>query len=93
MKQINLLIVILLVSCSGLNANELRDSISLNNEWLFHTDPENKGMGESWFSPLKNSSDWESVQIPSNWNTLNRQFCHIFRQYLLILQGLHFWQR
>jgi len=71
-KQINLLIVILLVSCSGLNANELRDSISLNNEWLFHTDPENKGMGESWFSPLKNSSDWESVQIPSNWNTTNK---------------------
>jgi len=72
MKLIQILLSFFVLSTSGMKAIELRDSISLNSIWSFHTDPDNIGMKEKWFSPQSSVEGWESLPVPSNWNTKNQ---------------------
>ncbi|MBF9017884.1 MULTISPECIES: glycoside hydrolase family 2 protein [unclassified Oceanispirochaeta] len=44
---------------------------SLAGEWMFRTDPENRGLKECWFTSEKpdgESSDWEQTAVPSVFN-------------------------
>jgi len=42
-------------------------SASLCGQWLFRTDPENSGTGDSWFAADLAASDWLTVAVPHTW--------------------------
>jgi beta-glucuronidase len=47
---------------------EGRNHMSLNGEWYFTTDPEDRGVEEQWYSPLYDHSSWEKRPVPSCWD-------------------------
>jgi beta-galactosidase len=59
-------ILSLLASLIFLSSFAQRDTIDLNNDWLFKTDKKNEGMQAKWFEQLP--GDARSVQLPHTWN-------------------------
>ena len=51
---------------------EGRNHMSLNGEWYFTTDPEDRGVEEQWYSPLYDHSSWEKrpVLAVGTWMTI-----------------------
>lgn len=47
---------------------EGRNHMTLNGEWYFATDPDDRGVAEQWYSPLYDHSSWERRPVPSCWD-------------------------
>ncbi len=47
------------------------DSISLNGQWFFKTDPYNSGEENKWFAQKGNTGAWEAMNVPFNWDLKN----------------------
>lgn len=47
------------------------ESLSLNGEWAFKTDPNNIGEQNNWYKPEFSVSGWDSMNVPTNWDTRN----------------------
>src|SRR5690554_5611034 len=45
-----------------------RNLLTLNGEWYFMKDPEDRGVVEQWYSPLFDHSSWEKRPVPSSWD-------------------------
>jgi len=45
-------------------------SISLDGNWQFSIDRQDKGESESWFAPNFNDSSWQTVNVPHTWNVM-----------------------
>ncbi len=43
------------------------ESVSLDGEWLFRTDPEDAGLRNNWFSANSAANDWATVVVPHTW--------------------------
>ncbi len=45
------------------------DQVSLNGNWLFRTDASQVGQQEEWFLPTTDFSDWDTLHVPSFWES------------------------
>lgn len=48
----------------------VQQSIDLNGEWYFRTDPEDRGEQEGWAERSLDDMSWEAVQVPHTWNVM-----------------------
>jgi len=46
--------------------NHLHKTLELNGRWKFKPDPEEKGEERGWFYPEFSDTDWEEMEVPSN---------------------------
>ena len=44
---------------------------SLNGSWAFKTDPNDIGEQQAWFAETANTSSWDSMPVPGNWDLRN----------------------
>jgi len=76
MKKILCLFILtsfLLKSNAQQNTGEY--SQSLNGSWAFKTDPNGIGEQQSWFGEMVNTSSWDSMPVPGNWD-LRNEYSH-----------------
>lgn len=76
MKKILFLFILtffLLKSNTQQNTGEY--SQSLNGSWAFKTDPNDVGEQQSWFGEMVNTSSWDSMPVPGNWD-LRNEYSH-----------------
>ncbi|WP_435095630.1 glycoside hydrolase family 2 protein [Halarchaeum sp. P4] len=45
-----------------------RDHRSLDGEWRFHFDPQNRGLDAGWQAPAFDDSGWRTVPVPEPWD-------------------------
>lgn len=48
---------------------------SLNGSWAFKTDPNDIGEEQAWFGETVNTSSWDSMPVPGNWD-LRNEYSH-----------------
>lgn len=48
---------------------------ALNGTWSFRTDPNNVGEQQGWFRPATNTTNWDSLPVPGNWD-LRNEYAH-----------------
>ena len=48
---------------------------SLNGSWAFKTDPNDIGERQAWFGETVNTSSWDSMPVPGNWD-LRNEYSH-----------------
>lgn len=48
---------------------------SLNGTWAFKTDPNGVGEKQSWFGETVNTSGWDNMPVPGNWD-LRNEYAH-----------------
>lgn len=41
---------------------------SLNGDWAFKTDPYQLGLKEKWYTPGFQTSGWDEMAVPGNWD-------------------------
>ncbi|MCW3110104.1 MAG: hypothetical protein JWQ09_4610 [Segetibacter sp.] len=51
------------------------NDVSLNGEWKFKTDLNDKGEVLHWFSKSLNDQEWDSMTVPGNWD-LRNEYAH-----------------
>ncbi|WP_276501000.1 sugar-binding domain-containing protein [Terrimonas pollutisoli] len=76
MKKIVFLFIltsVLITSNSQQNTGEYLKS--LNGSWAFKTDPNDIGEKQSWFGETVNTSSWDSMTVPGNWD-LRNEYSH-----------------
>ena len=56
------------------NFLDKRFRIDLNGTWKFNIDLQNVGVFNRWFAPDYNDSEWDNIDVPSNWNYLFRGY-------------------
>ncbi|SIQ97931.1 beta-galactosidase [Maribacter ulvicola] len=64
------ILIIYLVLTTLVTAQEI-NSISLNGDWQFKTDIYNQGVDDHWYKQLHDSSSWENIKVPGNWDLKN----------------------
>jgi beta-galactosidase len=47
------------------------DTVSLNGNWKFKTDPYKNGITQKWFSNDVSKENWDNMQVPGNWDLKN----------------------
>ncbi len=52
-----------------------KDSLSLNGEWAFQTDPTDKGEALQWYGKDLPVTAWDSMTVPGNWD-LRNEYAH-----------------
>ncbi|MGM9508971.1 sugar-binding domain-containing protein [Larkinella sp. GY13] len=52
-----------------------QNSLSLNGNWSFHTDPNGRGESVGWFRPAYDTAAWDSLPVPGNWD-LRNEYAH-----------------
>lgn len=57
---------------------EGRNHMTLNGEWYFARDPEDRGVEEQWYSPLHDHSSWEKRYVPSCWDLYDYSPYHVW---------------
>jgi beta-glucuronidase len=57
---------------------EGRNHMTLNGEWRFAKDPENRGVEEQWYSPLYDHSSWEKRYVPGCWDLYDYSPYHVW---------------
>lgn len=57
---------------------EGRNHMTLNGEWYFARDPEDRGIEEQWYSPLYDHSSWEQRPVPSCWDLYDYSPYHVW---------------
>ncbi len=63
----------LAVAACGKGGSTMTDapfSLSLDGVWLFHTDPDQRGVADGWFAASTDRSAWDSVKVPGLWDGL-----------------------
>lgn len=52
--------------------SEIDESIfSLNGKWIFKTDLYNRGIDDKWYDPGMDTSGWDRMDVPGNWDLRN----------------------
>jgi beta-galactosidase len=49
--------------------------LSLNGDWKFKTDPNDRGEAGNWFAPALNDANWDTMEVPGNWD-LRNEYAH-----------------
>ncbi len=76
MSKLICIFLVLFISKAHAQSSAGEDSLSLNGEWSFKTDPYGTGEKYNWHKPaLDEASAWEIMQVPSNWDTKN-EYAH-----------------
>ena len=68
-----LLTAVLFKTSAQQNAGEY--VLSLNGNWAFKTDPNDKGEQEQWFKETMDISSWDAMAVPGNWD-LRNEYAH-----------------
>lgn len=55
--------------------NQGEETLSLNGEWKFKTDPYGNGETRHWYSPELNDESWDRMNVPGNWD-LRNEYAH-----------------
>jgi beta-galactosidase len=51
------------------------NTMPLNGEWAFRTDPNDRGEAEAWFKSDFSTQNWDKMPVPSNWD-LRNEYAH-----------------
>jgi beta-glucuronidase len=55
------------VAAAALTPSALTQSLSLDGDWLFHTDSSNVGTDQGWYKVDAPTTDWRRVSVPHTW--------------------------
>lgn len=68
-----LVLSLLVISCGKTEDEEMKPEefrMSLNGDWSFRTDPDNRGIAQRWFGPQTDLADWGTQRVPGFWDDL-----------------------
>ena len=74
MKYLFSFLLVFSITCSFAQQKNEQE-LSLNGEWAFRIDPDAKGERQKWFCNDLADSEWETMQVPGNWD-LKNEYAH-----------------